>query len=307
MDNNKIHAKILIVEDDKVALLSLKAALEPVFEKVEAAETGQYAKDLSKNESFDILLVADTLTSSFIPIITAFATGKATPNVPNNRYENKMPIGWIGAVSESESSVQATITAYETDINLVDDACYGLLSNQPVKINGASLDLIETVAYYTSLVASTNVGASLTQKRLPNVDGLVTEYTFETGSLGKALVGLGFTVFQTYDRENGEFIVVNSEQHNGYDLYINRVRDYVLREYNFHQYLGNKNNKTTLSEINQECARIKDKCVNTLDFLEDIEYNVVKKNSHCVDVNIVRLVFAGVITEINVYVTIEVE
>jgi len=55
--DNKIQAKILIVEDDKVALISLKTALEPVFEKVEAAETGQFAKDLSKNESFDIAIV----------------------------------------------------------------------------------------------------------------------------------------------------------------------------------------------------------------------------------------------------------
>jgi len=59
MDNNtsKIPARVLIIEDDKVALLSLKAALDPVFEKVEAAETGQFAKDLSKNEKFDIAII----------------------------------------------------------------------------------------------------------------------------------------------------------------------------------------------------------------------------------------------------------
>lgn len=54
---NKIQARILIVEDDKVALISLKAALDPVFETVEAAETGQFAKDLSKNEKFDIAII----------------------------------------------------------------------------------------------------------------------------------------------------------------------------------------------------------------------------------------------------------
>lgn len=54
---DKIKAKILIVEDDKVALLSLKVALESVFESVFAAETGQFAKDLSKNEKFDIAII----------------------------------------------------------------------------------------------------------------------------------------------------------------------------------------------------------------------------------------------------------
>ena len=57
MDSNKIQAKVLIIEDDKVALLSLKAALDPVFEEVQAAETGQFAKDLSKTEKFDIAVI----------------------------------------------------------------------------------------------------------------------------------------------------------------------------------------------------------------------------------------------------------
>ena len=54
---NRIQAKVLIIEDDKVALLSLKAALEPIFESVSAAETGQFAKDLAKNEKFDIAII----------------------------------------------------------------------------------------------------------------------------------------------------------------------------------------------------------------------------------------------------------
>jgi len=55
--DNKIQAKVLIVEDDKVALISLKTALEAFFEKVDAAETGQFAKDLSKSEKFDIAII----------------------------------------------------------------------------------------------------------------------------------------------------------------------------------------------------------------------------------------------------------
>ena len=112
---------------------------------------------------------------------------------------------------------------------------------------------------------------------------------------------------QDLEIEINKYVVVNSEQPNGYDLYINRVRDFVVKEMSLHQFLGDRNRTATLNEIKQELDRVKDKCVNTLDLLEDIEYNVVKKSAECVDVNITKLLFAGIITEIDVYITIEVE
>ena len=60
-------------------------------------------------------------------------------------------------------------------------------------------------------------------------------------------------------------------------------------------------------QIKQEVDRVKDLCVNTLDLLEDINYSVAKTDVDCVEVYIDSLLFAGVITTINVYVRIEVE
>ena len=73
-----------------------------------------------------------------------------------------------------------------------------------------------------------------------------------------------------------------------------------------HQFLGDKNRESTLNEIKQELDRVKHDCVDTLDLLEDINYTVAKKDVNCVDVYIDSLVFAGLITEIDVYVKIEV-
>ena len=47
-------------------------------------------------------------------------------------------------------------------------------------------------------------------------------------------------------------------------------------------------------------------CVDTLDLLEDINYDVVKKDANCVDIYIDSLTFAGLITEIDIYVKVEV-
>jgi len=244
-----------------------------------------------KKERFDILFIADILTDTFIPIITTFTA---------DRFLNKLPVGYVGCVNGANDS------AYTTTAGLFDDFSYGILT-QGYDVNGTTKSLLKSAAYYCGIVAALNVGSSMTAKQVPGVTGLTTEYTYESGDLGKTLVGLGYTVLNCYDRENDIYEVVNSEQFNGLDLYINRVRDYVTREFALHAFLGERNRQATWSEINQEISRVKNNCVDTLDLLRDIEYNVVKKNAKCVDVNITSLLFDGIITEIDVYITIEVE
>jgi len=234
-------------------------------------------------EDFDMLYVAVKVDSNLIPIITTFL-GK--------RFQDKLPTGYVAF----------------NDFNpeLASDFSYGLLKQQ-LTVNNELLSEIETGAYYCAVLASLNVGNSMTMKVVPNVTGVTPELSFETGDVGLSLLESGITTFRCQDRGNNKYVVVNSEQPNGYDLYINRVRDFVVKEMSLHQFLGDRNRTATLNEIKQELDRVKDKCVNTLDLLEDIEYNVVKKSAECVDVNITKLLFAGIITEIDVYITIEVE
>ena len=247
-----------------------------------------------KNEKFDSIFIAELLTDAFLPIITDFL---------DDRLLNKMPAGFTGAINRS------TLPEYTTTAGLFKDYSYGVVTQQ-LKVNDELLSLLRSGAYWTGVVAGLNVGNSMTKKVMPNVSGITPEYIFETveeGYSGLDLLKLGLTTFECIDRENNIYVCVNSEQPNGYDLYINRVRDYVLREMALITFLGDRNRQLTLGQIEQELDRVRDVCVNTLDLLEDIEYHVVKKNSKCVDVFLDKLLFAGVITDINVYFTIEVQ
>ena len=194
-----------------------------------------------KKERFDILFVADVLTDSFLPIITTFT---------DERYLNKLPIGYIGCVTGADAA------AYTTTAALNSDACYGLLT-QSFSINDNSIAMLEAAAYYCGVVASTNIGASMTAKQVPNVTALGTAYTFENGDLGKTLVGLGYTILNCYDRENSIYEVVNSEQFNGYDLYINRVRDYVIREFALHDFLVKETVTLPIVKFNRKLTGLK--------------------------------------------------
>lgn len=234
-------------------------------------------------EDFDMLYVAEIIPTTLIGIITEFL---------ENRYRNKFPTGYV--------------CYSDFNANAAGDFCYGLL-NQRLSVNDTLLSEVDSGAYYCGVLASLNVGNSMTMKEVPQVNGVSPELSFETGGNGLSLLESGVTTFRCQDRGNNRYIVVNSEQPNGLDLYINRTRDFVVKEMSLHQFLGDRNRTATLNEIKQELDRIKELCVKTLDLLEDISYTVKKKGANCVDINITKLSFAGIITEIDVYITIEVK
>ena len=245
-----------------------------------------------KGEDWDILFIAEPLTDTFIPIIDSFV---------EDCFEMKYPCGYIGALTG------ATVSANVTSAGLVDDFCYGLITQQFTLDDGTQLSVLLSSAYYCGLVAGMNVGNTMTMKTVDGVIGVSPELSFETGGDGKAYLEAGITTVKCADRNNNRYIVVNSEQPNGLDLYINRTRDFIVKQFALHEFLGERNNNATLDEIKQECDRVKELCVDTLDLLQDIQYSVVKKTSSCVDIYIDSLVFAGIITEIDVYVKLEVE
>lgn len=243
-----------------------------------------------KGEDFDILFVAGTLTDTLLPIITAFL---------DEVYAMKMPAGFVGCLNGANTAADVT------SAGLAGDHCYGLITQRFRYPNYISL--IRSAAFYCGVIASMKVGNTMTMKQVPKVQRVTPELSFETGGDGKSLLEAGITTFKVLDRAAKKVVVVNAEQPNGYDLYINRVRDYVVKQMALQQFLGDRNVNATLSEIKQELDRVADNCINTLDLLEDIKYTVVREDATTVGITIDSLVFSGIITKINVYVRVEVE
>lgn len=244
-----------------------------------------------KGEDFDILFIAEILTDTFLPIITTFL---------DDCYKMKYPSGFVGALNG------ANVAANVTSAGLAGEHCYALIT-QSLTVNDVELDLLESAAYYTGIIASLNVGNSMTMKVVDGVTGINPEYSFETGGDGKTLLEAGITTFKCQDRTINSYVVVNSELPNGFDLYINRVRDYVIKQFALHQFFGNRSREATLNEVKQEVDRVKDLCVGNLDLLKDINFTVAKESPSCIGINIDSLLFDGIITRINVYVRVEVE
>lgn len=243
-----------------------------------------------KGEDWDILFVCGAITDSFAGLIKTFL---------DSCFSMKCPAGVVGALTGNDSGNVTTA-------GLIGDQCYGLITQQ-LTVNGTPLSVLNSAAYYCGLLAGMKVGNTMTMKTVPGVTAISPELSFESSGAGKTLLEAGITTFRCADRGNGRYIVVNSEQPNGLDLYVNRVRDYVVKQLSLQEFLGERNREATLDEIKHEIMRVKDFCINGLDLLKDIEFDVVKKSANKVDIHITRLLFDGIITEIDVYVTVEVE
>lgn len=240
--------------------------------------------------SFDMLYVAYELTDALVTVVDDFC---------NARFEDKRACGYIAAGTRSSAST------YTTTAEKCGDQLYAFLT-QALTIEDTSLSLIESGAYLTNLIATLPVGNSLTAKVLSEVTAVGTTYEFGDNDLGKTLVGLGFFVVRLIDALNKTYECVNSATMNGLDLYMNRVRDYIVNDFALRDALGEYNH-VSMELINLMCGSLHTKFTDTLSLIKDIEYVVEKEDANTVNVIIKRLVFAGIVTQINVYITIEVE
>ena len=239
---------------------------------------------------FDLLYVIEDSSNDNLAEVCKFAAA---------RFEAKKPFTYIATVTRANKS------AYEATIEKVGDYAVAVLT-QPLEVNGVELSLTESGAYLLNTIARLNVGYSLTAKVLDEVTGLGTEYTFGEDQLGSDLVGMGYFVVRGINPLEGTYEVVNSANANGLDMYMTRVLSYIVNEFALRKYLGERNNTATLSGISMECNRLLTMFRDDLGLVENITYAVSKRDAETVDVILNTIEFSGIITEIDVAITIEV-
>lgn len=239
---------------------------------------------------FDLLYVTDALTDELIVKIDTDAKA---------RFEDKKPYGYIG------TGTRASKAAYSTTAEKLGDFCYAFLT-QTLEVDNEEFNLSESGAYLTNLIATLPVGNSLTAKVLDEVTDIDPVYNSNSSVTLGEMVGMGYFVVRLLNPLENTYECVNSATANGLDLYVNRVRDYIVNDFALRQFLGEKNNTITLQAIETECNSLLVKFRDDLGVVENITYGVEKKNSDTVNIILNTIEFAGIITEIDVFITIEV-
>lgn len=239
---------------------------------------------------FDTLYLLEDSADANIEALATFAAA---------RFEAKKPFTSV------ITCTRASKAAYETTIGKVGDYAIAVLT-QPLEINGEELSLVESGAYLLNTIVRMNVGQSLTAKVLEEVTDVLTVYNESTTPKLSEMVGMGYFVVRSINPLEGTYEVVNSANANGLDMYMTRVLSYIVNEFALRRYLGERNNTATLSGISMECNRLLTMFRDDLQLVENITYAVSKRDAETVDVILNTIEFSGIITEIDVAITIEV-
>lgn len=246
-----------------------------------------------KGENWDILFIAAELPAD--PTTQQETCYQLINTFLKDSYASQKPYGVVLPVNRPD------IAKIKAVGDIFDRGVYGLIVQ-----SFNSLSLIESAAYYTGYISGITINRSMTMKQIPFIKSLGKEYTFAEDDDGYKLVEAGITVFKCLDRQNNKYVVVKSALPSGYDLAIERSLNYILRQFQLEEFLGDPSTDATLDSIKGEIETQKYRMINDLRICETIDYEIIKSSATCIDINI-KVGFAGIIDEIQVYVSVEVQ
>lgn len=243
-----------------------------------------------KHETFDLLFIAEELTDEAQTMVTTWL---------NKEFKDKF------AHSQVIQLQKSTAAAYETSVATIGKQV-AYINTQPITYNGTSLNLNQSTAVIAGIIASMNVGESLTAHLLDGVTGC-TEYTTETGDIGAKLMELNVPIIKCRNRRLNQYICVNSMLPNGLDVYINRTRDYIINTLEAELLLGQSSSDLTLEGAQMIVENVRKEVVDDLSIVKDIIYTITKEDSKTIVITLNKIIFNDIITKVKVKYSIEVQ
>lgn len=243
------------------------------------------------NERFNNLFIAEQLSDAFQTIVSAWLDAE---------FEAKYPHGQIAQLQ------LANAAAYATSVGKFNDNVY-YINTQQFTVNGTTLSLNRSTAWLVGYICRQSVDTSLTSQVIEGVTAVTPEYSTATDELGAALLNLNIPFLKCRNRRLQTYYCVNSQLPDGYDLYINRTRDVILDNIAVETALGQKNNAKTENGIVTVMEGLIQHYVNDLQLLEGITYHVERPSSKLINVVIDEMIFADIITTINIYYSISIQ
>lgn len=243
------------------------------------------------HKTFDILFIADELADASQTIVTTWLAAQ---------FEDKFCHGQVAQLQKSSAA------AYATSVAAFGDNVY-YINTQTFRYYRQALSLNQSAALMAGYLASLPVNRSLTNKVIPIVSKINPEYTTEAASIGAKLLELSVPFLEVRNPVSSDIICVNSELPNGLDLYINRTRDYVINRLEAEVLLGEASSDVSIQTAHSIVEAVKKECIDDLKLLKDIEYAISKTNAETIRIALTKLIFDGVILNIDIPFSIEVQ
>ena len=286
------------------------------------AENASYTMDNGKiasallalaDEDFDILTIADT-----IPLEAAGANSAVIVNpiwntlksFVDSQYRNQQPFGIITSMSIDNNSTTGATTLASFKQLFHDQGIFKIVTTPAyLKNDVEALTLAQSGCWHAAFTAGKLVNKSETGKLYKALKGNDTKSAFPiqetTGKLDwEDLLDAGLHTMKYHNRRLQTVKCINNWTPAGYDMKVERVRNYMIKRITFSDVFGEDNNDPTIDfvkglfEYEKELA-LKNK------YLTAMDYEITHCDKDCIRAKL-YLEIPDVIRHVKMEVSVEI-
>lgn len=264
------------------------------------------------DEDFDILTIADTVSLGTSTTLNAMFN--TLHSFVLTMYEGQKPFGIITSIDidNTDTNGDAKLAALKT---LFEDKGIYKLITTPVHIRGDvdTLSLAQSGCWHSAFTAGRPANKSETGKLYEELQGEDSKSLFPISSTTgvidwENLVDAGLHTTKYRNRRLQSVQCINNMTPHGWDMKIERVKNYMVKALQFSDVFGEDNTTPTLSYV-QGLFEYEKKLAIDNNYISDMDYEINHCGASCVKANlalyipdVVRTVRLDVAVEITPYV-----
>lgn len=263
---------------------------------------------LLADEDFDILTVADAISLGEEETLNPMWSTLHTFVV--SQYTNQKPFGIITSVDVDKENTDGVtlLTAFN---QLFEDKGIYKAVTTPVQIRGdvEALTLAQSGCWHAAFTAGRQVNKSETGKIYSNLQGADTKSLFPVSETAgvvdwESLLDKGFHTQKYHNRRLQQIKCINNLTPAGWDMKVERVKNYMVKRLSFSDIFGEDNNEPTLDFVKGMFEYEKELALKN-DFVTDMNYEITHCGSDCIRAKLF-LQIPETVKHVNMEVSVEI-
>lgn len=266
------------------------------------------------DEDFDILTIADTISleaagaNSSVIVNPLWNTLKS---FVDSQYRNQQPFGIISAIEVDNSTTTGDTTLESFKLLFHDKGIFKAVTT-PVHLKNDvnALTLAQSGCWHAAFTAGRAVNKSETGKIYKNLKGNDSKSTFPiqatTGKIDwENLLDAGLHTTKYHNRRLKTIKCINNLTPAGYDMKVERVKNYMIKRLNFTDVFGEDNLEPTLDFVKGLFEYEKEVALRN-NYLTAMDYEITHCRSDCIKAKL-YLEIPDVIRHVKVEVSVEIK
>ena len=265
------------------------------------------------DEDFDILTIADTINleaagaNDSVVVNPLWGTLKT---FVDSQYRNQQPFGIITAIGIDNTSATGDATLESFKLLFHDKGIYKAVTTPAhIKTDNEPLSLAESGCWHAAFTAGRAVNKSETGKIYKNLQGVdsKSEFPIQTVS-GKIdwenLVDAGLFTTKYHNRRLKTIKCINNMTPVGWDMKVERVKNYIVKRLSFSDVFGEDNTEPTIDFVKGLFEYEKELAFKN-NYLTAMEYEITHCSSDCIKAKLF-LEIPEVVRHVRMEVSVEI-